>query len=83
VSKGPYLIVGAFWSDTDVTDEVADAISADVFPRAEGRLGAVVSFSEATAQLPGFARVMDRLDLAEVNAAPVREAVSPDTGTEA
>jgi len=66
-AKAPYLIVAAFWSDTDVTDDVTAALNHEVFPRAPGRRGAVVSFKFATADRPDFRRVMERLGLAEVN----------------
>ena len=65
--KAPYLIVAAFWSDTDIVDEVADAVGADVFPRPEGLRGAVVSFRYEVADDFGFQRLMERLDLREVN----------------
>jgi hypothetical protein len=65
--KSPYLIVAAFWSDTDVVDEVAEVVSHDHFPRPEGRRGAVVSFRNEIADRPDFKHVLERLDLREAN----------------
>lgn len=63
----PLLIVAAFWSQTDVVDEVADAVGSQVFPRPDGYRGAVVSFKLTVADSADFRRTMYRLDLAEVN----------------
>ena len=62
-----HLIIAAFWSERIVTDEVAAALGRDNFPDRDGRPGAVVSFPEETVVLPGFRRIMERLDLAEIN----------------
>ena len=62
--SGRLLHVAAFWIDSDRADEVGD-FCAEL--KSEGTRGAVVTFSEATAADPGFRRVMERLQLEEVN----------------
>lgn len=67
---GPYLILAAFWSDSDCVEAVADALDPERFDRSDKTRAAVVSFALATTEQPGFGRVMERLDLAELNDRP-------------
>lgn len=64
----PYLIVAAFWTPSNVVDEVVYALSDVGLPRITGRHGSVVSFREDVASLPSFRRLMYRLKLEGVNA---------------
>ncbi len=78
-AEGPFLIIAAFWQDTDNTPEVAEAVSHKKFPEPEGwPRGAVVAFRREVAQSFAFADTLRQLDLDELNAAPkiVREAPS-------
>jgi hypothetical protein len=60
----PLLHIAAFWIDGDDGDEIADYLQDRKLAKSRG---AVVTFSLDTANDPGFQRVMERLDLAEVN----------------
>ncbi len=75
--KGPYLIIAAFWQDTDNTDEVADVLRCADFPPPDGwPRGAIVAFRREVAQSYDFRRDLRRFDLDELNAAPKREETS-------
>ena len=63
----PLLHVAAFWVASDRGDEMADLLTAF---KIRGTRGAVVTFSEQTANDPRFRHTMDRLDLSEVNDHP-------------
>lgn len=77
MSAGPFLIVAAFWQDTEDLDAVCEAISPEKFPRPDGYRGAVVSFRLDVADATDFRHTMKRLQLAEVNdRRPGFEAVS-------
>lgn len=65
--KGPYIILAAFWSDEDVTDEVAKVVNRRTFPPAKGKPpGAVVSFRREIAESPNFERDLRGFDLDEL-----------------
>lgn len=85
MNKGPYLIIAAFWQETDNTDEVAAAIPRSMFPEPDGwPHGQVVAFRREIATSLEFRRDLRRFDLDELNATPSeREAVSPTIGTAA
>lgn len=65
-SAGPYLILVAFWQETDDTAAIAEAVSSKRFPPPEGwPLGAVVAFRREVATGSQFLRDLRRFDLAE------------------
>lgn len=68
-TAGPYVILAAFWSPDDVTDEVAAALRA--FPTPDGySRGAVVSFRREVAESPAFRRELALFDLEDLFQAP-------------
>lgn len=66
--KGPYLIIAAFWQDTDDTDAIAAAVNREKFPGPDGwPRGAVVAFRREVARSSAFQRDLARFDLDELN----------------
>lgn len=75
----PLLHVAAFWVADDRVEELADLFAA---MKIEGTAGAVVTFRPEVADEPGFRRVMERLDLAEVNEHPASLELGSDDASE-
>ena len=74
---GPFLIIAAFWQASDNTADVAHAIRSELFPGVDGYKGAVVSFRQDRGPDEfDFQRMMERLDLEEVNVRPAAASVT-------
>lgn len=76
---GPFLIVAAFWSDHDITDEVAEAVSHRRFPEPDGwPRGAVVAFRREVATSHHFRQTLRLLDLLELTDTPTLARLGDD-----
>lgn len=71
ITAGPYLHLVAVWLAEDRTEELAAVVRGTGYPAPAGYpRGYTVSFRREVADSPSFRRVLERLDLAELNARP-------------